>query len=619
MYLRRRKLTRDKVTLIVLVSLLSVAALLVVYVNRRKPVRIMPPEVRQETAVAAQPSSGTSYVDIEEFRFTQPVWPEQVKIGIPRWMDRSSRYGSSFDESRNVVVPRKYWPVQDSIGSLLRLSVPDDSPEMAEYLEKLTPIVEDVHRLISGKTSLDMAGRKRNTLWQLESSETFLKAKTLYASRVLGDEEQAWKYFLDRIHLSLLFAPYEMVDDYESRCSGIIGSYDSELLRCTRSPEELREVIGRLEWLKTLNVAPIQVVENELRALDSEKAKPIVEVAKEEDGDNWPDKLTGWIQQYKTEKAYGKARRQLRDGAMDLIKSVELPPEEFAKWENVNRDLLHAAHFMGAAGSVRKLRRSHEGVDIAISRVQVMLALEVFKRARGDYPDELSALNGGYLSDAPSSRDYLKRCTYRRHEDDYELLYKSSPEDAYGSGRRLPFPQDDDIDPACYVTEWKRLGPVPQSLMHEVFQLFKYSTQSQGDGGEEEIAVELQENVTPPLNMKSEWKSVEGDHETGVVRFGNVFDMPRGEAYYFLAYLHAYQDVKVQFSIEHTNYWNVSCWAFAEGGITGVPTWDGWATKRGTTPLLLRMMNWNGADAFRIAISDEDGKPVSGVEVNLEP
>jgi hypothetical protein len=133
-------------------------------------------------------------------------------------------------------------------------------------------------------------------------------------------------------------------------------------------------------------------------------------------------------------------------------------------------------------------------------------------------------------------------------------------------------------------------------------------------------ALEVECGITPIILAAKE------DH--GVVRVSDRFALPRGQVYYLRSFVHAEYETEawLRFSAPTTAYFWYGTRGFeltyhAETeNVTRelpIPSFRGRATRiflpAGTTPLLVRVLDYSGQTAVRVALQDEDGNLPPGL------
>lgn len=405
---RARRPLKERHAIFLYVALLVVLTILIVAAAARKPVLIMPPELPELAEKRASPQN--TYHQLHKITSLVPHYrPEPVFVPDPRHPGKQ--------------VP--YEPEAGSIGALLSIQRPDDDEELRTYVARCTPeiMIARIRELIQEHRYYlhPMTPEKR-----LESVLVGTRSAVAYAvqrARNGHDDEEAFEYLFDVVRIGRLIASDGPVSAYWKgvfAASAALTHVD-DVAVCADSSEVVRSALNQVIELEPADYSLTPYIEFEWRLLDCEGYADRVSP------ERYGRSIEGSVKRLVEDAVFAwdmrKVRKYIRDNKQALFEATRVPCYDLSAWL--------AAHLpQGGAGLVNHyfhdiyliLANGRAWEKAAFGGARIALALDLYRRDHGQYPDTLDALMPEYLDAIPGNPFDGKAFTYEAKDGDYTLF-----------------------------------------------------------------------------------------------------------------------------------------------------------------------------------------------------
>ena len=401
-------------------AVMVLAALIVVVAHmQRLPHTIMPPESAEIAEKRMSPDNA--------FFTLREAWSSLPPLPLPATVKEEGK-------------PESFYHAEvRSIGDLLEIDRPDDDPLLTEYLAKcesaiaVTRAALDMDTFLYPKIeTLHMAmmldGQQYGT--SIDRVAKALTGNMLLTARFTDDDEVVRAYLRDALRLGDMLTADGSPYHYAVTCR-----IQTTALRCLpdaaayiESPDVLKAMLEDIQHLSSVHRPMGSYMEYSWRMADNWAAEGFMGMAP------GPTKL--WISwKCRRYRQYVAANRAKILDAVNLS-AAELAPireTEFAGLDGV------AQPFLPGSWHIQTLANARAGVHTAVAGASIALALELYRRDHGSYPDSLDGLSPDYLDSVPVDGYDGQPLIYRPEGDDYWLYDVKCPTDKMHRMRKEAF------------------------------------------------------------------------------------------------------------------------------------------------------------------------------------
>ncbi|MBI4558781.1 MAG: hypothetical protein HY706_14460 [Candidatus Hydrogenedentes bacterium] len=373
------------------------------------PVAILPPESAE--VAAKRQASDNAFFALEEAAKTQIPAPTALVQPSP-------------DKPAEKVA---YTPKPDSAARLLEVFRPDDDPSFRAYIEAHAPALAKIHEALHKPYYLcpELGGfaTKTDYLGGFTRLGKLLCARAMIRARAGGQEAAAMEDWLDCIRLGRLVGSDGAVMNFAAgaELQRIAFSRVPQLARDLTDAEVLRNGIEQLIPLIGYGQDTAANLEFGWRQLDLTPNIPI-SAAHLATGEGPVNKLLGRLSIVRARWYIRSLRVQIRDNHDLFLEGAKLSLPEFVKWKEAHAETLASDHhILRPLDELMRLVVTRAERDARGAGVQLALALELYRKQQGNYPDAIESLKPVCLQNLPTDPFSGAAFIYRRAGDDYAL------------------------------------------------------------------------------------------------------------------------------------------------------------------------------------------------------
>ncbi len=441
----------------------------ILYVANRPPVLVLPRESAAILAMRAEAQAAASgFAQTREAAQASPAAPPSGGNAFPLLVEAMT------------LLPEPLLPPPDAQGLRYRgeiarllgiLDHSDDDPEVLAYLEGCDAAIAKTRQALQIPALIypENAGGERGNLPCLCG---LLLARALHQSRVQGDDEEALRSYADGLRLGLLLGS----DGDGLGCAPLFGrhrdpgeSFLQEIIVRTQDTALLRSTLEDLVALNAREPSARRALAFSLRTsprtLEPAHFKPPLSTSKTYAilaefgmGEGYAGVLK--------KRSRRKALTILRDEAPDLLAAADLPYPEYLEWWQDHHWYGTIRHLDTRLSNRQPMEvlyqlKVNEGFSKAVVRGhQLLLALEIYRRTEGAYPDCLDELAPKILALLPLDPFRCAPFRYLKTGDAFHLSHA----DAYAlndlaQNRCIHAPRLDEAGGRCLTEGWQIIGP----------------------------------------------------------------------------------------------------------------------------------------------------------------
>jgi len=368
--------------LVIVFLLFGGMGVLVVMANLREPVNLPLNEPAEITAKRLDQQNNAYYVLMEAAELLpEPPPPLELKD------DKGWSYA--------------YKPEDDSIGSLLNINRPDDDPLLLEYIEKSLPAFDHALKAVekpwffyATDPGADVSARSTPvSLWHL-LEVCFVQAKVHSCSD--DPREDACSFLYDTTRISSVV---------HSGSGPRFSSAPETADVIQKASPDHQHWIG--EWLAQFRSAwqpPTQGMDEYLRSIYRLPAAPESEKAP------LPLRLVA-------NAGLNRLKKNVYRHEQDLRKAAGMTYVQYDQYRKQHPDFLN----FNVWGMGTPYLAANSSTVAALDGLLVVVALESYRRDRGEYPETLDALVPDYVAELPQNPFDGQDFTYARADGTYLL------------------------------------------------------------------------------------------------------------------------------------------------------------------------------------------------------
>ncbi len=432
--MRRRKNNKERRHVIMFVLAFLFLGVLVIVASRYRPPKIMPPEAPEMAAKRA--SSDNAFYTLQEAINLLPVKvPEPLPIVVDDDKTNEYKQSYSYDESDDEYPSSwqdSYEPVEGSLGHILGIRRPDDDEEFLAYLESTVPAIEKALEAFEKPYYLrPEIGDFNSPLPELAKYRHLGRLMTVRGLQIIrsgGDWNEGVEQFLNCAELGQLVKSDGMIIGYlvGVATQGLYHGYIYEVAKLADSPEQLREFQDRLLHYEETLSSPRKAFEFEWRIWDNSAGL----AGLYSDGSNYygNDPLGDTLMKVKDfAKAaqmtwvIAREKRIVRDNRELLLDGLSLTRLEFDEWKKPHSELLKSLENGHLMSGLLRLPEVLSRSQANLRGARLVIALELYQREHGEYPDELGALEPDFIEAMPVDPFSGDAFLYFRDVGDYTL------------------------------------------------------------------------------------------------------------------------------------------------------------------------------------------------------
>ena len=403
---KKGKRGRGKRNIILFAVTVAGLAALIVMALLRRPVLIMPPEPPEITEKRQSPDN--AFYTLQE---AVALLPKQ-RLDVLLVPDK---------EHPEFNVP--YEPKPHSIGALLYIGRPDNDPELLEFLKRCVPAIAKAREAMSKPyylySEIGTQETERVHVFQCTYLGNTLIAHGLRTWQTNGLDENVLSYLVDAIRLGRMIASDGGTSHFSygtsvqgealHTLSAHISEHDDE--------DMLRRVQGEIRELASVPQPLEPHLEFQWRMMDKTARRP--PSLDPEYYDRRPfvlriveNAFRGWSAK--------QVRRYISENRDLLFEGCTLSYKDFQTWRDVQYDTDEHGVYE-ALNPIKSLVFSRDGYATACNGIQLVLALELYRRDRGKYPETLDGLVPTYFDTLPADPFSGEPFIYRLDENEYWL------------------------------------------------------------------------------------------------------------------------------------------------------------------------------------------------------
>lgn len=416
--MRRRGKERRHIKLYLLAIIVLLVVTVIVGFKTRSYVPIMSPEPPEIAAKRKSPDN--AFFALEALVEELPHPPDRLIV-------------KGDERSPDV---EYYDPEDDSLGSIVNVSRPDNDPLLLKYIEygdvlseKLKPILEEPFYFIPEIYNINKDPVYEN-LSKYQKISSFMITRAEFFGRRNNNSRKSFELLIDSLKFARLVASDGGGWQYSSAHSMQRDSlrHIVTLARNTDLVDTLLHVKKKLEKFSETAISPGFNIEYMFRSVDafyndgsrlnyggqrSNTDDKLVDIILNT-GDLIGDCVHEWQEK--------KERKFYREYYKTCIEVFSLPYCEYIKWEKKNPDL--AKIFEESSGPILDGERwiSSHSYTLAYHRgALLVLALELYEYKNKFYPETLDRLVPEYIDEIPIDPFDGVKFKYRKLEKDYVL------------------------------------------------------------------------------------------------------------------------------------------------------------------------------------------------------